>query len=106
METNKHPLQTACEELAIPCRSYSGRGMYGKECLGIDIDRGALGGTIADLVDHVFGTFDLDKDSDLDAVTAITEALRRMASDSMGMGMIYYFPGIPFTDDRETEDDE
>jgi hypothetical protein len=97
----KHPLQTICEDVALHARSYSGRGMYGKSCLGIDVDRGGLGPMIAKIMSALAGYSEADRDT-------VCEAFRtEMAQDNMGLGMIYYFPSIPYTKDEEegSEDD-
>ena len=103
-EITKHPLQQLCEDIDLQCRSYSGRGMYGKECLGIDVDR--LGPFIASIIS---GTNDQDGMQGLDAsmIGEIAEAFERMATDQMGMGTIVYFPDIPYVgDEGETDDAE
>ena len=72
--------------------NYSGRGMYGKNCIGFVIDSDpmffvmGLGVILADMEnaddlftvdDQLFGWYDL-----------------RVASDSMGMSTIVYFPNL------------
>lgn len=59
-------------------RSYSGRGMGGKECIAVDCD---------------------DRD---DMVEACVEyEIPRPTFDSMGLGMIAYWPNIEFFGDDE-----
>lgn len=55
-------------------RSYSGRGMFGKECVGVSIDR-------------------LD---DLDGLP-----LKGVRTDSLGLGLIAYWPHLTWTDALE-----
>ena len=72
--------------------TYSGRGMYGKRCIGITIDESdtlALGGAIASLVD------------DEGLRSAMLDGWR---SDSMGRGQIIYWPAIQ-CDDADDEDE-
>jgi hypothetical protein len=73
-------------------RSYSGRGMYGKQCLGIDMDSMADAFRFALMVE----------DEDL------TVALSNPCFDSMGLGIIVYFPNVeaPEGIDDEEDDDE
>jgi hypothetical protein len=73
-------------------RSYSGRGMYGKQCLGIDMDSMADAFRFALMVE----------DEDL------TVALSNPCFDSMGLGIIVYFPNVeaPEGIDDDEDDDE
>ena len=73
-------------------RSYSGRGMYGQECLGIDMDSMADAFRFALMV----------QDEDLSV------ALSNPCFDSMGMGIIVYFPNVeaPEGIDEDEDDDE
>ena len=98
---DKHPLQQLCEDIDIDCRSYSGRAMYGKECLGIDVDR--LGLFIASVIT---GMQDVHMETDPDLAGAVAEAFEGMRTDQMGLGTIIYFPGIPFVTGDEDDDSE
>ena len=60
---------------------YSGRSMYGRTCLGFTTDATAY--RLGVIMARVLG----DEADDLSCV-----------SDSMGMGMIYYFPGLTVED--------
>ena len=76
-------------------RPYSGRSMYGQECLGIDMENMADAFRFALMV----------TDSDL------ADALFNPRFDNMGMGIIVYFPnvGVPegvSDDDDDSDDDE
>ncbi|MCI8363928.1 MAG: hypothetical protein HFG34_03115 [Eubacterium sp.] len=61
---------------------YSGRGMFGRECIGI-VCQDALS-MMVDLTEYI-STFD---------VININQKLGRICSDSMGMDTIVYFPDI------------
>lgn len=100
---NKHTLQLTLEELDYTTRSYSGRGMYGKECLGVEL--GALkdvGELVADLIEAAA--------DDPNCTSSIASAARQMSWDNLGLGIIVYFPSVPFvdvgTDDREDEEND
>lgn len=88
----KHPLQKVLEDLGYEVSSYSGRGMYGKTCLGINVDSsdilGKLGKIMADLV----------RDTPEEFREGVAAGLRRVKTDSMGKGMIVYFPDVEFQD--------
>jgi len=96
---DKHPLQTICEDLArdldLEVRSYSGRGMFGKQCLGIDLPRRGAGVFIAGVIRMVA---DLDPNDDASGfiVDVVADAMEHMETDAMGLGTIVYFPTIDF----------
>lgn len=85
-------------EFEFSIRKYSGRGMYGKKCLGITFD-----GSFSLI--H-FG-YELGRLADEDF--HIEEAFN-YATDSMGLGTILYWPNIEFNDvfeeDSEFDDDD
>lgn len=70
-----------CEDALY--EDYSGRGMYGAKCVG-------LTGSAAD-----FAMFAAALSEELGFETA-RDILARLASDSMGLEMIFYFPGVNF----------
>ena len=83
----KHPLQIALETISetenFTVKSYSGRNMYGKECLAIsghDINLMALGAELGkELSDNL-----------------IQNILLGVHSDQLGLGIVYYWPKIPY----------
>lgn len=77
-------------------RSYSGRAMYGRECLGIDTSA-EIGELFADVLAFVEGEGDTSE---------LQDAFREMRSDAMGRGTIYYWPSIPYVDEDEIDGDE
>ena len=71
---------------------YSGRGMYGATCLAIvtrdtDGDSQSLG----DILNAIY-FMGLEMDIDEDDTDAITAVLRSAQMDSMGHGIVIYFP--------------
>lgn len=74
-------------------RSYSGRFMYGKKCLGItttdDIIKfiTVLGRTI--LYDGYFEEYEMEN-----RINTFLDIIEHMKSDHMGQAMIYYWPKI------------
>lgn len=75
--------------------SYSGRGMYGRSCVGIVIDSEsdllALGVAISDLIDDYE-----DKQTLVNSVKI----------DSMGRGLIAYWTGVTCEDAPDEDEDE
>lgn len=83
-------LEQHLDDLGAEMRSYSGRGMYGKECLGIDLDDMADAFRLALLV----------SDDDL------AVALMSPKFDDMGKGIIVYFPNVAVPEGVTDEDDD
>jgi len=106
METNteKHPLQILLEESDCNVRSYSGRGMSGKECLGVTIRRGGMGCLVSTVIEEIAERSSSSRG--YDERFEISEAFRNMSTDSMGTGEIVYFPGVPFVEDDEEEEED
>jgi hypothetical protein len=89
-------LQEALESAGYDCQSYSGRGMYGSTCLGVTLDAsGKLGVMISDLLDNL-------TEEQLDDLHQISNGFRRMAWDSMGLGMIVYFPEVEYGGEEDS----
>jgi hypothetical protein len=66
-------------------RSYSGRGMYGKECVGVTCDNQA--DLLFDMMDHASRTQ--------------IKQLKGCMTDSMGRSIIVYWPNIEWSEDEE-----
>lgn len=95
---DKHIMQELIEdtESSRP-RSYSGRGMYGRECLAVDV----ADGVFALVADLITAARELDDDATFDV---LEEALRHARTDSMGRGQVLYFPGIPYVDEEDEDE--
>lgn len=68
---------------------YSGRGMYGEKCIGIDID----GDSVAKFVSAIWAEFiyqseDLPTDDQADGLNEIFASAQ---TDSLGLGVVIYF---------------
>ena len=87
----KTVFQGLIEEAGYETRSYSGRGMYGKTCLGVDLEGGNLGRLLGDLVEMT-----ATSDDPGEAVEIVAEGLRSMQTGSMGRGMIVYFEDVSY----------
>ncbi len=89
----KSRLQEILESTIDGVRSYSGRGMYGRSCLGVDTDD--LGDLFAAVLEELEGEEDTQD---------VQLAFKSMCTDAMGLGTIVYFLAVPFVGDEE--DDE
>ena len=99
-------LQELLQDVGYKCRSYSGRNMYGNNCLGVTLSsRIEPMRFVAEVLEHVA---DHDGDDMADMLDELVRGLRDCKTDSMGRGMIIYFPMIDFEgeedDDEEDED--
>lgn len=80
-------IQEILENSGFDVRSYSGRAMYGKSCLGVEVDN--LGEFISILLESVQGEED---------TRDLQEAFLNLKQDQMGHGIVLYFPDVEFTD--------
>lgn len=73
------------------CSSYSGRGMYGSSCFAISTDESEF--HVALVLVRVLGQ---------EQTESMAERLR---TDSMGLGVVLYFPGYELAAGAETEEE-
>jgi hypothetical protein len=93
MKISTQRLIDIINEAGFEPRPYSGRGMHGTKCVGIDTDDGLLR-TMAELVGECEDT--------QEARNLIME----VHSDSMGLGAIMYWPGAKLAGDEQGLDYE
>jgi hypothetical protein len=101
----RHLMQDLVEAAGYEPYSYSGRSMYGAKCLAVDPGKD-LGWFISDIIEALKQCSYNDDDDSRAEHTAAVEAFRDMRTDSMGRGIVVYFPGVPFEGDKEEDDSE
>lgn len=79
-------------------RSYSGRGMYGRECLGFACD--SVDGFIEDIYERMSGTLMGDSTE-----AEVRRLLKGRSSDQMGRRYIVYFPSVKWDGYFELDDE-
>lgn len=84
-------------------RSYSGRFMYGKQCLGFETDESSVKAIGLILVSLCRGASAVRAKED---VMDLAEILQDAREDSLGLGTIVYFPNVPWHDSYETGEEE
>lgn len=91
-------LKNLLENNGYETRSYSGRGMYGQTCLGVESDspRDVIGMVVDILLDVVENQYDVRNDDALNELQELGDVLKTAKQDSMGMGSIIYFPDVPY----------
>lgn len=79
--------------------SYSGRGMFGRKCVGLTCPD--VNTAIADLFEAVFdadvedvANEEEEYEARMSAHNALCDALRSSASDSMGLDRVLYFKSV------------
>jgi len=83
-----------CEDGIV--RRYSGRGMFGAECVGI------VGNTEAGVLDDLDGVrLALRAQLRGDDLDAFNAAVERRQTDDMGRGIIVYFPSLKFNEGND-----
>jgi hypothetical protein len=94
-------LVEALRDAGYSVRSYSGRGMYGRSCVGAELERGTGAFKVASDVAAAL------LDTEVGAHALIRElADLRVCEDSLGLGSILYFPQVPWEQGSpEPEDD-
>lgn len=75
--------------------AYSGRGMFGKRCVGLTTDS-SLQNVLADLVTWMHLTYNTQE---------IAELIRDLRCDSMGRGIVVYWPSVAWQEDAGSEDE-
>jgi hypothetical protein len=98
-----HIVQVLAEQAGLNCRSYSGRGMYGAECLGIV--HPIAGVIFGDIVRGIDMSVDPSDGSMHKALIDVADAFYSARMDSMGRDVIVYFPDIPYVNDEDESEE-
>lgn len=77
-------IRSFCNDCGCKCyENYSGRGMFGKTCIGIVTD--------ANMFEVILGLSDYLHECGVDNVR---EELGRVCHDNLGLDMVVYFPSV------------
>lgn len=91
-------------------RSYSGRGMSGKQCVGIETEHADALTVVLSLIKEALGSVNTtcgDRAYEsIGEVQDLCDMLKGARSDSMGRGYIVYFPEIKWEKPEEMDYDE
>lgn len=79
-------LQSILERCGIECRNYSGRGMYGKQCLAF---------STGESLTSVFGEI-LCNDLDKEELRILGQHFSDAETDSLGRGVVVYFRSVEY----------
>lgn len=100
-------LKDLIEAAGYEAYSYSGRGMMGRQCVGLTCSD--VNTAIADLVEKLVTTDDVRdiRESNLvditihDKISEFCDALRSSAQDSMGYDRVLYFKSVEWQDEQD-----
>lgn len=100
-EVDASALIELMERAGFEPRSYSGRAMYGKDCIGIVTDR--PGAVCLDIVSEWANMVNGDGNGTLytrmEELQLLVGVLRNPHEDSMGRDAIIYWPDLPWPED-------
>lgn len=94
MKLTVEQVMEAIKDAGLEPREYSGRGMYGKHCLGVDVERNMMPEAFEICVNLIKNGAETE---------AIAEFGRGIDYDSMGLGMIIYWPALTLTGEQVIE---
>lgn len=85
-------VRQAISDAELKPREYSGRGMCGAHCLGVDVPKSRM---ICAAVEIALALVDNGADPE-----DVKELGRYVDFDQMGLGMVLYWPALRLTDDE------
>lgn len=86
----------------LTARSYSGRGMFGRSCVGVEVGRGVSAFQLAAAIAVALLDGDVDEGpSDVEDLARL-----RVCEDSMGLDSIVYFPQVEWPVAKEEDDED
>ena|SRR5665213_2861738 len=96
-------LQKLIKKAGFKTQSYSGRGMYGKYCLGVSLKEGQTTGKFLSKAIMTIREY-CDSDEVFEILPDFADLCDSMCEDSLGLGKIVYFPGVSFGGDDEEDE--
>ena len=86
--------------------SYSGRAMYGKECVGVSVPRTTNEYKfIADILDAI-AQDSMDEDELQDNLGWFSQQLKSASSDNFGLDTVFYFKRMEWVKEEELDGEE
>jgi hypothetical protein len=101
IEITAEKVKDLLEDAGHETRSYSGRAMYGRQCLAVVTDDEAADVVVDAMERCAMG-------GDVESVVELARFLHGSRTDSMGRGTVIYWPNIDWADcgaEEEEEDD-
>lgn len=88
-------LADCISESGFAPRSYSGRGMYSRECIGISTDHNPFA-VIADLIETI-------ERRTPEVLSEALRVIRRTQTESLGHGVVIYWPDEDWTEQHTAD---
>ena len=99
-------LKSLIEAAGYEAYSYSGRGMFGRKCVGLTCPD--VNTAIADLFEAVFyadvedvANEEEEYEARMSTHHALCKVIRKSASDSMGLDKVLYFKFVEWQDEQD-----
>lgn len=100
-------LQSLAQDAGYSVQPYSGRGMYGKKCLGVVVKQGKeLGNFIGDILEELSRAEYTDPLQYTNALVQLSEDFQNLRQDNLGISTIIYFPNVSFDQTKYYMDEE
>lgn len=105
-------VRSANSDPAIQARSYSGRGMFGKTCLGFYVAQnvgllGFAGSVLSGLGEEIYSgegeDTEYDDDRYISCVKEFSDMLQNAQWDNLGLGIVVYFPNVDWKNSYESD---
>lgn len=85
-------------------QSYSGRAMFGRDCLGVVVQSDDLGALWATIMQQAVAASQEDDFGDQEY--QLIRAVRGHRQDNMGYDMIVYFPSVEYVEEYDDEEED
>lgn len=82
-------MQEILDNAGVDYFAYSGRAMYGKKCLAIQIKHSGHHNPLLQLISHL-----IDEAAEEGEANVLADALNYAQTDSLGLDIVLYFPRI------------
>lgn len=78
------------EDAGLETRSYSGRNMYGSQCVAFEAE------SESDMIEAIIDVMSKVAYDDIEKLPSMAVMLKGARTDSMGRGLIIYFPKLAY----------
>ena len=99
---SKSFLQECFEKEELNPFSYSGKSMYGKECLAVSVNN--VGDVFATIFEHSI-EYNPYSVSGIE-IEETSKGISNFRTDSLGLKTVVYFPGVQFIEDEDESKSE
>ena len=97
------------DDAGYTARAYSGRAMFGAQCVAVEVDAGEVLAVGSKLAHAAAEDADAGGGDWLDVLERVSDLMTRARVDDLGRGKIVYWPDVDWTGEEgpdESDDDE